>query len=545
MAQDDNTIIQAAALPSGHGLALDVTYPLADGAYKTVRLKGAFQIGREKGCLIRISDKHVSRQHVDVFPDQGQWWIRDLGSRNGTYLNGARIQLAPLKQSAMMELGVAGPAIRLALADPDQALPPDQPVQAEKATKPTPENPPTDASTPAQEPSQPPTEVAQRSPTFAQKQPSTSQDIAQRYFDPAYKGPVGEHTAMVRQAFQRVSKRRSRGYRWFISLILLLLIGAGSIAVYQHYRWQRVQALAIEIFYSMKTMELQVVDLEYQMADVEGAMHASARAKRLAEIALKRQQLAKLQERYDDFLEQIGTSEPLDDEDRLILRVARLFGECELNVPEDFMDEVKSYIAKWQSTSRLANAIRRLEKNGYAPIIYRAMTSNGLPPQFLYLGLQESGFQEQAVGPITRYGHAKGIWQFIPATGSRYGLRIGPLKDFGLYDPEDERFHFTKATEAAARYLRDIYKTEAQASGLLVMASYNWGEGNIRRLLRKMPENPRERNFWELLKHYKIPDETYNYVFYIFSAAVIGENPELFGFSFKNPLAGTPTKGIK
>jgi hypothetical protein len=70
------------------------------------------------------------------------------------------------------------------------------------------------------------------------------------------------------------------------------------------------------------------------------------------------------------------------------------------------------------------------------------------------------------------------------------------------------------------------------------MASYNWGEGNIIRLIRRMPENPRDRNFWSLLKNYrdKLPDETYNYVFYIFSAAVICENPKLFGFDFENPL---------
>jgi hypothetical protein len=54
-----------------------------------------------------------------------------------------------------------------------------------------------------------------------------------------------------------------------------------------------------------------------------------------------------------------------------------------------------------------------------------------------------------------------------------------------------------------------------------------------------MPANPRERNFWRLLKDYreKLPGETYDYVYYIVSAAVIGENPRLFGFHFDNPLA--------
>jgi hypothetical protein len=61
----------------------------------------------------------------------------------------------------------------------------------------------------------------------------------------------------------------------------------------------------------------------------------------------------------------------------------------------------------------------------------------------------------------------------------------------------------------------------------------------VRGLIRKLPENPRERNFWKFITVYrdKIPKETYNYVFSIFSATVIGENPELFGFEMDNPLA--------
>ena len=104
------------------------------------------------------------------------------------------------------------------------------------------------------------------------------------------------------------------------------------------------------------------------------------------------------------------------------------------------------------------------------------------------------------------------------------------------HDPTDDRFDTQRATEAAARYLRDIYNKDAQASGLLVIASYNWGPTNIRKRIRDMPDNPRDRNFWRLLKQHKIPQETHDYVFYIFSAIVIGEDPALFGFEFENPL---------
>ena len=59
----------------------------------------------------------------------------------------------------------------------------------------------------------------------------------------------------------------------------------------------------------------------------------------------------------------------------------------------------------------------------------------GLPPQFFYLPLQESGFNVKAVGPKTRYGIAKGIWQFIPPTAVFYGLKTGPLQDLRRYEP--------------------------------------------------------------------------------------------------------------
>jgi hypothetical protein len=141
-------------------------------------------------------------------------------------------------------------------------------------------------------------------------------------------------------------------------------------------------------------------------------------------------------------------------------------------------------------------------------------------------------------GPKTRYGIAKGAWQFIPATGRAYGLSIGPLYLERRYDPQDERHDFDRASDAAADYLRDIYLREAQGSGLLALAIYNYGGANVRRLIRSLPESPRERNFWQVLVEHRdqFPEETYDYVLKIFSAAVIGENPRLFGFDFKPPL---------
>lgn len=163
-----------------------------------------------------------------------------------------------------------------------------------------------------------------------------------------------------------------------------------------------------------------------------------------------------------------------------------------------------------------------------------------MPKQFFYLALQESGFDTSISGISIEWLDgicAKGMWQFIPQTARQYDLRTGSMIYRRVFDAQDERHNFEKSTRAAARYLRDLYNTKAQASGLLVMACYNWNEKKVIERIDKMPGNPRERNFWRLMSEYKIPRETQQYVLYIFSAAVIGEDPRFFGFNFDNPLA--------
>ena len=283
-------------------------------------------------------------------------------------------------------------------------------------------------------------------------------------------------------------------------------------------------------------------DLDVTLAGLEKSVAESGEARLQTDIAKVRGQRKELEKNYDRFVDALDIySKSLSPQDSLILRIARLWGECEVNMPEGFVKEVRAYIRKWQSTPRLRNALVRAQEFGYAPQIAAIMLQYDMPKEFFYLALQESDFEVQRCGPRTRFGIAKGMWQFIPETARRYGLRTGVLLEVEKYDPRDDRHHFEKSTTAAAQYLRDIYNTDAQASGLLVMASYNWGENNVKALIRQMPANPRERNFWKLLENYrdKIPQETYDYVFYIISATVIGENPRLFGFDFERPWEGT------
>lgn len=455
------------------------------------------RIGRDPGCDLQIDDQGVSRTHAELLRAGGQWLVRDLGSSNGTYLDGERIEEATLPERCSLQLGRKGPHLAIRYDGPTR---------------------PGTVSTPA---------------------PRSLDEVAAHYFDASSSRPAGDRTMMVRRAFSDVQRRQKRRYGGVIAAALGLLMLAVGVGIYQYSQLQRTRGLAEQLFYNMKTIELQLARLETQVA-------ASGDGTLAQQADSARAQLAEMASQYDAFLEELGIAEgELSPEDRLIFRMARVFGECELAMPKDFVAEVKRYIEVWRSDQRLADALLLAQEQNLIPVIVDSMLENHLPPQFFYVALQESDLRPDAVGPTTRFGIAKGLWQLMPATANQYGLQTGPLLELPRFDPADQRFDPPAATRAAARYLGDIYRGEAQASGLLVLASYNWGPTRVKKRIRAMNENPRDRNFWALLAQGDIPRETRDYVFLIFAAAVIGEDPRLFGFEFDQPLASVaPEPGL-
>jgi hypothetical protein len=253
-----------------------------------------------------------------------------------------------------------------------------------------------------------------------------------------------------------------------------------------------------------------------------------------------------LERRYDRYWEQMGIYDGITPAvTQAIYRVIRHMGEAEVDVPDEFLEQVEQRIDMWSRQPRLVEAIARAHEDEYGAGIARIMLEHGMHPGFLYLAIQESSLKVEAIGPDTRFGIAKGMWQLLPGTARQLGLQTGPLVGLREFDAGDERHDFVKSTRAAATYIRDLYTTDAQASGFLVVASYNWGQNNVIELIRSLPENPGERNYWNLLRKHgsRIPRETRNYVLNIISAAVIGQNPELFGYDFEPPLP-TETAGI-
>jgi len=453
---------------------------------KKLRFREGFLIGRGSECHVVLEEEAVSRVHAEVQFEQGRWWIRDLQSTNGTYVNGECLERASLSGNTKIRLGPEGPLLSLDVEEGDVA-----------------------------------------GKTIQSKVRAIPEHIMNFIESPR------EKSTILGQAIDRAVKLQSRKYVRIIGVLGAVACIALLVAYFNHQQLQEQKALAEEVFYQLKEAELAYKKLEKRISVVGDSVAAREQT-----AYLERRQ--KLRESYDRFITELGIySEGMDEKERVIYRVARIYGECEVGMPDGFVEEVFEYIGRWKRSQKLARSLRRAGERGYVPVIANAMLAQHMPPQFFYLGLQESGFDSLACGPPTRFGIAKGMWQFIPATALEYGMRTGPLVHLQKADPKDERHWVAKSSNAAARYLRDIYDAEAQASGLLVIASYNWGHNVVRGLIRKLPENPRERNFWKFLTAYreKIPKETYDYVFYIIAATVIGENPGLFGFEMENPLA--------
>ena len=53
-------------------------------------------IGRNKDCTIHIDDFYLSGQHVKLWYEDEEWHISDMGSTNGTYINGKKMKKSEL-----------------------------------------------------------------------------------------------------------------------------------------------------------------------------------------------------------------------------------------------------------------------------------------------------------------------------------------------------------------------------------------------------------------------------------------------------------------
>jgi len=149
--------------------------------------------------------------------------------------------------------------------------------------------------------------------------------------------------------------------------------------------------------------------------------------------------------------------------------------------------------------------------------IVKKLKEAGLPVELSWLPLIESGFK---VGALSK-ARALGLWQFIPSTGYKFGLK----RDIFI----DERMDPFKSTTAAIAYLKELHNIFGDWA--TVLAAYNCGEGRVLRVIRSQNLNYLD-NFWDLYK--KLPRETARYVPRFLAVLHIIKNMEKYGIDPKD-----------
>ncbi len=217
----------------------------------------------------------------------------------------------------------------------------------------------------------------------------------------------------------------------------------------------------------------------------------------------------------------LGSAKP--DEPQIITKVKTEFGPVQIPDSVIFVDE-KMPLSRFDVKEALD---RELLSNAYfhsqtiryiklAPryfaVIEPILKEFGVPDDFKYLALAESGFNPRAVSPA----NAVGFWQFLKGTAQDYGLEIN--------DEVDERYHVAKSTVAACKYMKDAYNKFGNWT--MVAASFNAGLTGVQRQMNRQKSD----DYYDVL----FVEETQRYIFRIVALKLILEDPNNFNFNIKD-----------
>lgn len=167
---------------------------------------------------------------------------------------------------------------------------------------------------------------------------------------------------------------------------------------------------------------------------------------------------------------------------------------------------LKRNLDKFSYSNLKTHRLHRIS-NDWFPIIEPILKKHGIPDDFKYVPLIESGLKSG-----TSHKGASGYWQFMPGTARAFGLKVN--------GKVDERQDIRKSTEAAAKYIKALYGIFGNWT--LTAAAYNVGEGSLLRSIKRQGQD----NYYLL----SLNRETSSYVFRLISMKEIIENPVVYGY---------------
>ncbi|MEG1649324.1 MAG: lytic transglycosylase domain-containing protein [Rikenellaceae bacterium] len=186
-----------------------------------------------------------------------------------------------------------------------------------------------------------------------------------------------------------------------------------------------------------------------------------------------------------------------------------------VNIKNDLLSEI--IVTKYMHSRTLKSI---LASKQYFSIIEPILKKNGVPDDFKYLCVAESGLDPNAYS----YAKAAGLWQILASTATENKLEVnGDI---------DERYNIEKNTEVACKYLKNAYKRFG--SWTMAAASYNVGMAGLAR----RSETQQETNYYNLF----LPTETMRYVYRILTFKILFESPNKLGFNVEEKDYFSPFK---
>lgn len=177
---------------------------------------------------------------------------------------------------------------------------------------------------------------------------------------------------------------------------------------------------------------------------------------------------------------------------------------------------IQQYINYYRGRGKRTMEVGLYRSGMFMSMARQIFREEGIPENVAWLGQVESAWKPTA----RSWAAASGLWQFIPATGQRFGLKRTAHVD--------ERNSFDEATRASARYLKFLANRYG-GNWELALAAYNCGEGNVDRAIRRAGVS----NFWAAYRY--LPRETRNYVPNILATILIANSPHQYGFGHVRP----------
>jgi len=530
---------------------------------RKIRVADGITLGRNAENTVRFSGADgtlVSGKHAVIEARGDSLIIRDLGSTNGTFVNGTQIAEHALGPDEIVSLGVSGPKMRIVERQasatdstsmrPLEGLGPGASGQRQLRTE-------FEGKPPSAKASPPPgfSHTGRKDPFNAENPPSGpgggfdefggesgagnfTIGLAQRFKDDeaghedmqelikdrgraqrmVKSGLLSKRDAMmIQSASSTYSSHRKRAW-----LILASVSGLAAVIVgfllYQNMGYRGKLKEQESLLSNVQTLESQITE-----AVPEGAPDQDhEKAMLVAKLRAAERQLMSVRSNLKSS-DIINTyKNPLGREIHAILES---FGKRDYIVPEIFIKQVEKHIHTFTKTSTRAIMVRSFaNSHRHKALIESELARQGMPMAFFYLAMHESLLDSTIVSKAG----ARGLWQFMPATAREYGLAV-PQGWENLPPRLDERTNPRLSTQAGVKYVKTLYAEFGDVA--LAMAAYNAGEGRIRRALRSIDDPVNNRDFWYIYRLGTLAAETNEYVPKIIATMIIEKNRARYGFA--------------